>query len=202
MNDWHAVRVILVVFWSCWVAACGPKNIVALVPDPDGSVGRITVSNPAGAVEIDAPNTSTTIGSANTAPTAPEKLDAKEIDRYFADVLANQPEPPVHYLLYFEKDSTRLRPDSLALLSEVIATIRDRRAEHISVVGHSDRLGDKDYNLALSRRRAAAVKDLLVARGVPEAFVRTTSHGEENPLVPTADNVGNARNRRVEIVVR
>jgi outer membrane protein OmpA-like peptidoglycan-associated protein len=116
--------------------------------------------------------------------------------------LANQPEPPIHYLLYFEKNSTRLVPAALALLPEVIATIQNRRSEHISVVGHTDRLGDKDYNLALSRRRAAAVKDLLVKRGVPEAFIETTSHGEENPIVPTADNVGNAQNRRVEIVVR
>ena len=198
----HLVKGLMVVVWACIMTACGPKNIVVLVPDPDGAVGRVTVSNPAGSVEIDTPNQATTISDASSAPTAPSALAPKEIDRLFAGVLLNQPEPPVHYLLYFEKDATRLRPDSRMLLPDVIAAIRDRSSEHISVVGHTDRLGDKSYNLLLSRRRAQAVKDLLIERGVPESLIETTSHGEENPLVPTADNVGSARNRRVEVVVR
>ena len=198
----HLVKGLMVVVWACIMTACGPKNIVVLVPDPEGAVGRVTVSNPAGSVEIDTPNQATTISDASSAPTAPSVLAPTEIDRLFAGVLINQPEPPVHYLLYFEKDATRLRPDSRKLLPDVIAAIRDRSSEHISVVGHTDRLGDKSYNLMLSRRRAEAVKDLLIERGVPEAFIETTSHGEENPIVPTADNVGNARNRRVEVVVR
>lgn len=196
------IRGVVLVACACWMAACGPKNIVVLVPDPDGAVGRITVSNAAGSVEIDTPNASTTISHAGSAPSAPKALDPKKIHRLFGNVLANQPEPPLHYLLYFEKDSTRLRPDSRGLLPEVIETIQSREAQHISVVGHSDRLGDKRYNLELSRRRAAAVKELLTSMGVPEAYIDTTSHGEENPIVPTVDNVGNARNRRVEIVVR
>ena len=69
-------------------------------------------------------------------------------------------------------------------------------------MGHSDTLGDKAYNLALSMRRAMAVQKLLVEKGIDEAFIDTTSHGEENPLVKTADNVGNPKNRRVEVVVR
>ena len=88
------------------------------------------------------------------------------------------------------------------MLPDIIATIKTRRSEHISVVGHSDTLGDKTYNLDLSKRRALAVKKLLVKKGVDEAFIETTSHGEENPLIKTADNVGNPKNRRVEVVVR
>lgn len=202
MTYLQVVRGIVLMICACWMTACGPKNIVVLVPDPDGAVGRITVSNPAGSVEIDAANQATTISDADTAPSKPKALASKEIDRLFANVLMNQPAPPVHYLLYFERGSTQLRADSLALLPEVIATIQDRGAEHISVVGHSDRVGDKRYNLDLSRRRAAAVMQHLVRRGIPEAFIATISHGEENPIVPTADNVAEPKNRRVEIVVR
>ena len=184
------------------VSACGPKNVVVLVPDPDGSVGSITVANDAGSVEIDTANESTTIRNAETAPSAPAEMGEKEIDNIFGQALAIQPQPPVHFILYFERNSTRLRPASLAMLPDVLSTIETRRSEHISVVGHSDTLGDKSYNLDLSKRRALAVKKLLVKRGVDEAFIETTSHGEENPLIKTADNVGNPKNRRVEVVVR
>ena len=70
------------------------------------------------------------------------------------------------------------------------------------MVGHSDTQGDKAYNLDLSLRRAMAVKQQLVERGVDETFMDVSSHGEENPLIKTADNVANAQNRRVEVIVR
>jgi outer membrane protein OmpA-like peptidoglycan-associated protein len=184
------------------LSACGPKNVVVLVPDPDGSVGSITVANDAGSVDIDTANASTTIRNTETAPSAPAEMGEKDIDNIFGQALAIQPQPPVHFILYFERNSTRLRPSSLAMLPDIIATVQTRRSEHISVVGHSDTLGDKSYNLDLSKRRALAVKRLLVKKGVDEAFIETTSHGEENPLIKTADNVGNPKNRRVEVVVR
>lgn len=198
--DWQ--RWLVSVCCLLLMAACSQKNIVVLVPDPDGSVGRITVANAAGSVEIDAPNESTAIRDAETPPSPPETLKPQVIDDLFGKALAVQPEPPVHFILYFEKDSTRLRPSSRELLPDVLNTIQTRRAERISVVGHSDTLGDKGYNLDLSRRRAVAVKKMLVKEGIDEAFIETTSHGEENPLVKTADNVSNPKNRRVEVVIR
>jgi outer membrane protein OmpA-like peptidoglycan-associated protein len=72
----------------------------------------------------------------------------------------------------------------------------------VGVIGHTDTLGDKLYNLNLSMRRAAAVRDLLVQNGVPAKHMETTSHGEKNLLIKTGDNVGEPKNRRVEVVVR
>jgi outer membrane protein OmpA-like peptidoglycan-associated protein len=190
------------VFLLQLIVACGPKNVVVLVPDPDGTVGQITVTNAAGSVEIDSANEATAIQDAQTPPSAPAPMKSKDIDNLFGEALAVQPQPPVHFILYFEKDSTRLRPASKGLLADVINTIQSRQSKHISVVGHSDTLGDKAYNLELSRRRAAAVKNLLVKQGIDAAFIETTSHGEENPLIKTADNVSNPKNRRVEVVIR
>lgn len=202
MANSHLRRCLALAFCVCVITACGQKNVVVLVPDPDGSVGSITVANAAGSVEIDTANESTAIRDAETAPSAPAEMGKKDIDKLFGPALAIQPQPPVHFILYFKKNSTRLKPASLAMLPDVLSTVQTRRSEHISVVGHSDTLGDKSYNLALSKRRALAVKKLLVKKGVGEAFIETTSHGEENPLVKTADNVGNPKNRRVEVVVR
>ena len=184
------------------ITACGHRQTVVLVPDPDGRVGQITVTNPAGSVEIDQANQATDVSSRESAPTAPVVRTGAEIDALFGDVLANQPLPPVHYILHFRSDSVELLPDSRRQLPQIVAAIADRAPTRVSVVGHTDTMGDKAYNLNLSLRRAKAVKALLVADGVDARFIDVTSHGEANPLVPTADNVANAQNRRVEVIVR
>ena len=56
--------------------------------------------------------------------------------------------------------------------------------------------------MSLSLSRALAVKEMLVRQGVASNTIQTTSHGKENPLIATADNVFEPRNRRVEVVVR
>ena len=193
---------------SCWVAsvalmvACGHKGTVVLVPDPDGSVGQITVSNAAGSVDISQANQSTLVRSRETAPGTPDQLDPATIQKLFGKVMSNQPLPSIHFILYFQSDSVELLPDSSRELSAIVAAAQQRAPTRISVVGHSDTMGDKAYNHELSVRRAMAVKQLLVDRGIDDTFMNVSSHGEENPLVKTADNVSNAQNRRVEVIVR
>jgi outer membrane protein OmpA-like peptidoglycan-associated protein len=72
----------------------------------------------------------------------------------------------------------------------------------ISVVGHTDTVGDKRYNYQLSLKRAMTVSALLTAKGVAPSIIDTASHGKDNPLVPTGDQVPEPRNRRVEVTVR
>jgi outer membrane protein OmpA-like peptidoglycan-associated protein len=188
---------------AVWLAAaCGPRNLIVLVPDPDGSVGKIRVANSAGSVEIDAPNRATVVPDEHTAPRAPAELTTAEIRTLFGEALAIQPTPPVHFILYFEKDSNRLNAESSDRMADVLTAIRQRASKHIGVVGHSDTLGDRLYNQDLSMRRAAAVRDLLIQNGVPGGQIETTSHGEKNLLIKTGDNVGEPKNRRVEVVIR
>ena len=182
--------------------ACGPKNTVILVPNSDGSVGRISVANAAGAVEIDQANRFTTVKTADNAPSAPATATPEKIESLFGAVLAAQPPAPVHYLLYFDSDSTRLTTESEKTLEDVVQSIQTQQSRHISVIGHCDTLGDKTYNLLLSRRRANRVKQLLVSQGIDADYIETTSHGELNPIVKTGDNVSNPLNRRVEVVIR
>lgn len=184
------------------LAACGPKSMVVLVPDTDGSVGQITVSNSAGSVDINRANQSTTIRGVNAAPDKPRQLDSAEVEKEFAAVISRQPPPAVHFKLYFRSASVKLQSLSSHQMPEIIATIQQRMPTRISVVGHSDTQGDKNYNLDLSLRRARAVKKQLLDEGIDAAFIEVSSHGEENPLINTGDNVANAKNRRVEVVVR
>ena len=74
--------------------------------------------------------------------------------------------------------------------------------DDIEVIGHTDRSGDDEFNMALSRRRAERVRDLLVAAGIAPAAIRVAFHGEGNPLIQTSDNVHEPLNRRVEVIVR
>lgn len=193
--------------WCCFaamfvIAACGHKNMVILIPDPDGSVGQVTVSNAAGSVDLDSANQSTIARDRKSAPGAPAELEQAQVQELFGQVLSNEPPPPLHFILYFQSDSVQLLPASGQELPKIVAAIQHRSPTRVSVVGHSDTRGDKAYNLDLSMRRALAVQQQLVGKGVEGASMDVSSHGEANPIVKTADNVSNAKNRRVEVVVR
>ena len=176
--------------------------MVVLVPDPNGTVGSITVSNQSGSVTMDTANQATTVKGPTTSPSTPVDLEKGTIEKVFSEAIAIQPLPPVHFILYFQKASTALTTESTQLLPAILTAIQERNATDISVVGHTDTAGDKQYNLRLSKRRADVVASRLIEKGVDQKYIQTTSHGEENPIVKTADNVSEPLNRRVEVVVR
>jgi outer membrane protein OmpA-like peptidoglycan-associated protein len=72
----------------------------------------------------------------------------------------------------------------------------------VVVIGHTDRVGSDDYNDTLSRQRAEVARQALVYRGLAAEQAVTVGRGKREPVVPTADGVAEARNRRVEILVR
>ena len=70
------------------------------------------------------------------------------------------------------------------------------------MIGHTDRVGALLYNDTLSLRRAERVRKIFVERGLPTGAIHTAGRGEREPIVPTADEVSEPLNRRVEINVR
>ena len=181
-----------------------PKNAVVLLPDADGKVGRVIVSNQAGSRTLERAGDATRILDAGTAPTEPATMAAAEIEATFGAAISAQPQPPppLHFILYFEHDSTELTEASRGELSAIGAAVRKYASVDTSVVGHADTAGDARANLELSLRRALAVGALLTAAGIDPGVLDITSHGEANPLVPTGDNVSEPRNRCVEVTVR
>lgn len=178
------------------------KTTVVLMPDSDGKVGQVEVVTEGGRQLLDEAHQMTVVASAQQAPAATSIVSDEEVTRLFADALAVEPLEPFKYTLRFLPGSDELLPESLALLPEIASTITLRSSRDIGVHGHSDRVGAKEYNDALSLRRAQAVRALLIGLGVDEAIIETSSHGEGNPVVPTADDVAEPRNRRVEVVIR
>jgi len=178
------------------------KNLIILMPDSDGSVGQVVVSNSAGSQTLSEAGQGIVVQDASTAPQAPSKIDEQKIEKIFGAALLAQPLPPTRFILYFKSDSTDLTKQSKKLVPDIFTAIQERDSSDISVVGHTDTKGSKAYNLKLSTQRAVAVAALIKTKGIAPAFIEVTSHGEGNPLIKTADNVSKRRNRRVEVTVR
>jgi outer membrane protein OmpA-like peptidoglycan-associated protein len=191
--------MLLVLLTACSTTT---KNQFVLMPDPDGKVGEIVVTNKGGSQVLSKPFQSTQVTDPNTAPSPPTVLEEGQIKEIFGAALAAQPEPPIRYLLYFTTGSRNLTDDSLRLVPQILATIQTRKSTWIGVVGHTDRVGSRQRNYELSLSRAEAVRDTLVSKGVDAGFIQIGSHGEDNPLIRTEDEVQEPRNRRVEVTVR
>lgn len=179
-----------------------PENLFVLLDNPDGVVGSIRVKNAGGERVLDKPGQATRVDNADSAPIAPVMLDPKAIAEIFGATFAAQPERPVTFILYFTSGTTRLTEESRKKIEEIFNTVRTRKFPVLAVVGHTDRSGTARSNEILALRRARSVADRLVAAGADAKLIELSSHGENNPLIATADNVREPRNRRVEITVR
>jgi outer membrane protein OmpA-like peptidoglycan-associated protein len=100
----------------------------------------------------------------------------------------------------FAFDQAVLLPGALSGLDQVAEALSHRK-ENILVEGHTDARGTDAYNYDLSYRRAQAVRDYLIARGLPPERVRAVGAGESRPVADNRTSEGRANNRRVEIVV-
>lgn len=102
---------------------------------------------------------------------------------------------------HFAFDSAVLRPDGVEQVRALAGRVKGVKDLGVEVSGHADSTGDEDYNLQLSQRRAASVKEVLVEEGVDPAAIMTRGYGETVPIATNATSEGRAKNRRVDITV-
>jgi hypothetical protein len=105
------------------------------------------------------------------------------------------------HTVFFNHDSATLTPEGRAVVQQAAADYIARGETAISIVGHTDTTGTREYNLALSERRARTVVDTLTGLGVPAAAMTAAWRGQDDLAVQTGDNVREPRNRRVEIAI-
>ena len=196
------IKILASLCLVLFLAGCYARSMIVLIPDPDGKVGQLVVANEGGQQVLNEKNQSVQVTDRKTAPGKLSTLSSEEIRSTFSDALAAQPLPPVTFILYFLKDSNELTDESKAVLPQIFQTIQKRGSTDIVISGHTDTMGEKEYNYKLSLERAKATSEILVANGAVPANITVTSHGEGNPLIKTADEVAEPRNRRVEVVIK
>ncbi len=111
------------------------------------------------------------------------------------------PKGPANFTVYFGFDKSNLTDEARAVVDEVVAAVQSMGATALSVVGHTDTVGSVEYNQGLSERRAHTVAGALAERGIPEGAMTLAGRSELELAVPTADNVKEPLNRRVEITL-
>ncbi len=101
--------------------------------------------------------------------------------------------------IFFDFDSARLKPESKLELDRLVQLLKRRPDLRIVIEGHTDIIGSEEYNQKLSERRAKAVAEYLISRGIDPKRIRTVGYGSRKPIAPNDTPEGRAKNRRVEI---
>lgn len=209
LNELGSVLVIVVLALTAYfvsqqppapVAAPQPKTLVVLVPDAGGKVGAVSVKSAQGEAVISSAYASATATGA-AAPVVGSS-SAAQVQQTFGDTVKARPQPPVSYTLNFLEGSDEYTTESRQTFETVLRELAKRPAAEIAVIGHTDRIGAVEYNDKLSLQRAERVRADFLKRGVLERSISVAGRGEREPLVATADEVAEARNRRVEINIR
>ena len=109
---------------------------------------------------------------------------------------------PPSFMVFFDWDRANLSAQALTTIKQAAGAYKQKGNARITATGHTDTSGTEAYNMALSLRRANAVKDALVREGVPATAIAVVGRGEQGLLVQTGPNVREPQNRRVEIVIQ
>ena len=181
------------------LAGCASPSYVVLLDNGDQTTGKVVVTGKQGSVLL------TEAKQATLFTTAQEKVFVvtdKELQRDFGRALDASPVKPSTFLLYFEAGGSQLTAASQQDIPKILAEIAGRTAPDVSIIGHTDTVGDAAGNEKLGLTRATMIAGLLAEAKLDADHLAVESHGKKNLLVPTPDETAEARNRRVEVTVR
>ncbi len=134
------------------------------------------------------------VETAPTAPTAPSTSGLYGPGDLDTDACLRQ------RVVYFDLDQDSLKPEFQAIMSCHAKYLRDRPSSRITLQGHADERGSREYNLGLGERRGNAVSSALQANGGSGSQLTVVSYGEERPVCTESGEGCWSQNRRVEIV--
>jgi len=103
--------------------------------------------------------------------------------------------------VHFDNDMATLRPDAVFILESAVATLQRNRNLKVEIAGHTDDVGTVEHNLDLSQRRAQAVMDYFISRGISAENLTAQGYGDRQPIAGNETPEGRASNRRVELRV-
>jgi|TARA_B100000927_G_scaffold9505_1_gene7696 peptidoglycan-associated lipoprotein len=143
---------------------------------------------------------STPVEKVDVQETKTVDLTATQEQKSDNDVVMNNVEVGEAYVtILFDYDDDTLREDSLSELFEISRLMKSNSKYTLLVEGHADERGTREYNLALSERRAKAVEDFLTATGVSSFNIEVVGYGEEMPVDAKSNEDAWSKNRRAEL---
>ena len=182
------------------LAACAPATRVVLLPQEGLPTAAVTVQARQGQVVLAQPYAVAEVASSGSVDTA--QTNAQQVEKRYGQLLSVQPAAEQRFTLLFMPGGAQLTPESSAALADVLARATERPGGEVIIIGHTDRVGSVESNDTLSLQRAQAVRQLVIDRGFDPNRVEAVGRGEREPVVQTADEVEEPKNRRAEIVVR
>ena len=118
-----------------------------------------------------------------------------------AKVQASIDEQIAGQTIEFDVGSATINPRGVALLDKLVPILQSAPRVKIEIGGHTDNIGDPGYNLDLSRRRASAVGQYLMSRGVGEKRLTAVGYGQDKPIADNGTSQGRLKNRRIEFKI-
>ena len=189
--------VLSIVLGGC-LGGCSTPSYLVLLPNPDGSVGKVVLQGAAGGQVVNQAQHGVLLDGSK----APAPVSNETLERDFGAAMKARPALPEVFIVYFQSQGTGLTAQSQALLPYIAERIMARKTVDLSIVGHTDTMGPDIINEMLALRRAHTVVRYLRDMGVNNVPMVVESYGKRMLRVPTPDKTSEPRNRRVEIMVR
>jgi len=175
---------------------CKFKSIILLVEN-DKNHNAIEVTTKQGSRVIDTPKDYTLLKSKHDTPRLYKSMPDEKMKAIFTDVLEGS--DVRKFILYFNSRDFVNEDENLLKIIDFLSTKEDA---YIQIIGHSDTKGAASYNADLAQKRAEAVAQKIKESGVKYLHIQVESYGEYNLAAKTADGVREAKNRRVEVLIR
>ena len=187
-------RLIALMAVAFFIAACETASQTTADSSGDSSSSTAAPSAPISST----PGSSSGSNSSNTpSPSGSASSPGGASDKATAEgALA-----AIGNTVYFGYDSSALTADTEGTLMRQAAFLNANPALTVTLEGHCDERGTREYNLALGERRATAARDFLLAQGVDSARIRTISYGKERPAVAGSNDGAWSKNRRAATVI-
>lgn len=186
------------------LAGCAtkPTERVILLPSPEGVVGEVSVTQAEGEHKSVRLKDAYASAAASKKEVVAQLSTRDEVNARYGQLLKGLPVRPRILTLYFVEGKDELTAESITTLEEIKTVLSTQAVADITIVGHTDTVGSQKSNDELSLRRANAIRTQLIQAGADASRIAAAGRGERELLVPTADEVVEPRNRRVEITIR
>ena len=190
-------RLIALVAVAFFVAACETASQTAT-----DSAGESTASTSSSTASTSSSSGSSgSSGSSSSSSSSSSSGSSSSASSASGGASAEEALAAIGNTVYFDYDSSALNGNAQGTLLRQAGFLNANPSLTITIEGHCDERGTREYNLALGERRASAARDFLLAQGVDQARIKVISYGKERPVASGSTETSWSKNRRAATVL-